>query len=177
MDERDRTDQELVRLHLATGAPEYFAELFRRHRERVYRCCRAIVRDADVAADLTQETFVRALQSIGGYHEGVLAAWLTTIARNAAINYIRGKDRGAVNLEAVAHRLEPEAGAGELDLRLEVDAALATLPAGQQLCLKLFFYNGLTYGEIASLLGLTPGEVKSHIQNGKGRIKRAGMGR
>ncbi|MDI6857496.1 MAG: sigma factor [Dehalococcoidia bacterium] len=83
------TDNELERF-TASGSRDAFGELYERHCGRVYDFLLPMVRDEDRAADLTQETFMRAMKALSKERAGRAAfcTWLLTIARNRAVNEI-----------------------------------------------------------------------------------------
>lgn len=166
-------DDDLVERFKATGDAVWFTEIFRRHRLVILRCCLMMVRNREAAADLTQDTFMKALAGIRGYSGGHLRAWLVTIARHQCISHIRSLNRGPGNPEGT-EGLENLEGSGE-DLvgKLTLRALLAALSEEQRLCLKLFHFNGMSYAEIADLTCLDEKSVKSHIQNGMRRMRRA----
>jgi RNA polymerase sigma factor (sigma-70 family) len=166
-------DNTLVAGYRSTRDPALFAELYRKHRNRVFRCCRILVHDGEAAADLTQDTFVRALENIATYRGGSFRAWLAAIARNLSVDYLQALNRGSRQDHEPAEWQLAVEGVRVLDGKMDLALRLETLSDEQQSCLRLFYFNGLTYEEIARVTGFSPGEVKSHIQNGVGRMRRA----
>ncbi|MBL0158641.1 MAG: sigma-70 family RNA polymerase sigma factor [Bryobacterales bacterium] len=154
-------------------APEYFAEVFHRHRARVFLCCNALLRNSEAAADMTQETFMRAMNKAHTYHGGSLSAWLTTIARNQCINYMQALHRGPRPLDEFEDPPAPPNVAATPEVTLDLASRIAELPDAQRLCVQLFYLNGQSYEEIARLCGFTAKEVKSHLQNGIRRMRRS----
>ena len=100
---------------------------------------------------------------------GKFGAWLKRIAVNTWQQHIRKRDllRCAENLEQPAAASEDAAGIG-----VDLDEALALLSPRQRLCIVLFYNEGLTHDEIASLTSLPLGTVKSHIRRGNDRMKK-----
>ncbi len=82
-------DEELVRRFQETGSSDCFAELFARHRRRVYMACRGFFADSAAAEDATQETFVRTYQKMHSFQGGNFAGWLMRIAKNVCIDQWR----------------------------------------------------------------------------------------
>lgn len=168
------SDDQLAAQFTQTGDPARFGEIYARHGNVIFRACLAMVRDSDVAVDLAHDCFLRAYQRMGDYRGGSLRAWLLTIARNHCLNYLSRAARRHRSLSELVESAEPAAGPlREPEDRHLVESMLARASADQQVCLKLFYYTGYSYEEIAGLTGLTLGEVKSCIQNGLGRIRRA----
>jgi RNA polymerase sigma-70 factor (ECF subfamily) len=133
---REIPDEEIVRRFQMTGDTGCFAELFNRHRRRVYCSCRGFFCDGSAAEDATQETFLRAFQSIHSFLGGNFGGWLMRIAKNVCIDLWRKR--------------RPECGPEEIDfdamtaprnidqtsdMHLAVDklrAEMATLPPEQR---------------------------------------------
>jgi RNA polymerase sigma-70 factor (ECF subfamily) len=163
-------DEEIVRTFQETGRNECFAELFVRHRRRVFLACRGFFADSGGAEDATQETFLRAFRNIHRFHGGNFAGWLLQIARNVCIDAWRKR--------------RPEAGTEDVELserptvRVEYSSAamllvveqvwreMKTLSPEQRQCLELKI-EGYSYEETATRTGLPIEAVKSHLQNGR----------
>jgi RNA polymerase sigma-70 factor, ECF subfamily len=163
-------DEEVVRQFRETHDNDLFAELFRRHRKRVYLSCRSFFSNGTAAEDATQEAFLRAYQNMHRYEEGTFAAWLMRIARNACIDQWR-KRRPEVALEETTVSGMPAAGFSGASSDLFLAAAkvrqeLKLLPPEQRRCLELKI-DGYSYEETAARTGLPIEAVKSHLQNGR----------
>jgi RNA polymerase sigma-70 factor (ECF subfamily) len=164
------SDEELVLRFQQTGQPEHFAALYERHKRKVWMSCRGFFGGAAAAEDATQDTFLRAFQSLRQFHEGSFSAWLMRIAKNICIDVWR-KQHGETPLEEAAGA---PAGSGrpmeELSgLRLaaqKVVRELEQLPVEQRECLRMKI-EGYSYEETAARTGLTVAAVKSHLQNGR----------
>jgi RNA polymerase sigma-70 factor (ECF subfamily) len=143
------------------GSREAFDELVRAYCETVQRCCLRIVRDGDVAADLTQRTFIRALENLHELRDPQLfPAWLFRIAGNMARNHLRD--------DARLVRSEPEelpAPATGPDLEAADDSrlllhAVERLPRRQRQVVKLRVYEERRFADIAVRLQTTTGAAK-----------------
>jgi RNA polymerase sigma-70 factor (ECF subfamily) len=167
----DLPDDDLVARFQGTGDRACFGEIFRRHRRVIFQCCLAMMRDPEAAADATQETILKAMAGIGGYGGGQLRAWLVTIARHQCINQMRARNRGPRSLEELEGVGELAAEQDPLVERMTARQMLAGLSREQQICLKLFYFNGMSYEQIARLTGEPESLVKSHIQNGRRRLR------
>lgn len=165
----DSPDEMIVEEFRSTGDNACFAELFRRHRSAIYRCCMVFSRNPATAEDLTQETFTAALLRIDRFTAGSFNAWLRTIARNLCINHVRC----STSLREVSSAEQPERPASSKgdELAAEVLALLDELPQRQRICLKLFHIEGYSYKEICRFTNYTAKEVKTHIQNGNRRFR------
>jgi RNA polymerase sigma-70 factor (ECF subfamily) len=167
----DLPDDGLVDQFKRTGDKAYFGEIFKRHRRLILQCCLAMMRDPEAAADVTQDTFLKAMEGIEGYGGGQLRAWLVTIAKHQCINQIRSKNRGPRRFEELEGPAELAGPQDNVVDRIAVRQMLAGLSREQQICLKLFYFNGMSYEQIAGLTGEPEGLVKSHIQNGRRRLR------
>jgi RNA polymerase sigma-70 factor (ECF subfamily) len=163
-------DEELVRRYQEAGSNDCFAELFARHRRRVYMACRGFLSDSAAAEDATQETFVRIYRKAHTFQGGNFSGWLMRIAKNVCIDeWRKRRSEGVVDTE-----LLPEASAvgGQKtapDLHLiveEVRKEMASLPSEQRCCLEMII-EGYSYEEIAARTVLSMAAVKSHVQNGR----------
>jgi len=166
-------DDELVRLFRESRQTKYFDELFHRHGRAVFRSCLAFHRNAAAAEEVTQDTFLRAHQSLDGFTGGDFLAWLLRIARNGCIDRWRrarpeiGYDEAPA--EAFAAPSQRVGSAVHLAL-LQLEDELATLPANQRRCLELKA-AGFSYEEMAAEIGSSADEVRSHLQNGRRTLR------
>jgi RNA polymerase sigma-70 factor (ECF subfamily) len=167
------SDDALVERFRATGDSAFFEEIFRRHRQEVHRCCFHLLRDPETAADLTQETFLKALSGIGRYAGGNLRGWLVTIARHQCMDYFRSLHRGTRTMVGPEALAAIEVNGEDVVGKLTLAALLERVNEEQRVCLKLFYLNGMSYDGIARITGWNEGSVKSHIQNGLKRLRRA----
>jgi RNA polymerase sigma factor (sigma-70 family) len=163
-----------------TGAAEVFV---RRHAERVTGVALAVVGDRQVAEDVAQEVFWRAWRAAANFdaRRGTGEAWLLTIARNAAIDYVRvtrpqpvdpqvlvslvGDDRGRDG--APGDDLVAEAEA------TEVRAALRVLPDDQRRALLMAAVGGRTAAEVGAAEGIPLGTAKTRIRTALRRLREA----
>lgn len=151
------------------GEGKAFSELVRRYQDRVYRFLLRLTRSQDDALDLTQDTFMRAYQSIERWRpDALFRTWLFRIARNVAFDRLR-RDKRVEFVELDEDVEIPDAAAGP-DAVLEtaqryrlLESALERLPAEQREILLLREIEEMSYDEIAQVLDLNIGTVKSRI--------------
>jgi RNA polymerase sigma-70 factor (ECF subfamily) len=135
------------------------------YRERLFRLALAIVADRELAEDVAQETLARAFR-----HRGKLAqvesveAWLRTICVRQAINALRNRR------ETPATGEPPTSQDGTL--AIAVEQVLARLSPDHSVVLALVLYEGLSYGEVADLLGIPEGTVASRLSAAKAEFRR-----
>jgi RNA polymerase sigma-70 factor (ECF subfamily) len=142
--------------------------LYLRYRDRVFTHVCTLVHDEHAAEDVTQTVFARLERKLQNYEPRVVpfAAWITRVARNAAIDHIRAYRQ--IPCEVVR---DPDTALDDLGReRLEsIRAALASLPADQREVLVLRFVLGLSAGEIADRIGRSENAV--HALQHRGRRK------
>ncbi len=160
------------------GDMDAFADIYRNHQDTVYRFVRfRLGVDSDTAADLTQDTFCRALRSIGTltWQGKDVVAWLLTIARNLTADYYKSaRFRGMSNRtidDLITDRSEPVADddpAAEVAAAIEartaqllVGALLPELTEDQQRVIRLRFFDELPTPKVAEVMGKQVGAVKA----------------
>lgn len=187
-----RTDAELAR-GAASGQRASFEELVRRHQGTVYRICVRILRDEGEAADAAQEAFLKAFRNLSSFDASrAFAPWLYRIARNHALDVARHRGLAVEVLERNdPDEDEDEDGAGAVgrdvaadepdaltqleghEVKSRIAAALASLDPKYREPIELFHYEGLTYDEIATTLGVPIGTVMTRIHRGRARLATA----
>jgi RNA polymerase sigma-70 factor (ECF subfamily) len=150
-----------------------------RYQEAVRRTCRAVTGDPHDADDAAQDAFLSALDRIETYdRRRPFGPWLMRIATNAAIDLLRRRKvrRAEVLEEQVASRFpSPAADAEAAEIRGRLAAALATLPERQRVAVTLFDVEGYAHAEIAAVLGIPEGTVRSDVFHAR-RALRAALG-
>jgi len=168
------------------GDRQALAQLVEGHQAKVYSLALAITRNPNDAADMTQETFVRMLRSIGTYRgEGAsFGTWLHRLTVNVCLDALRRNRRAPLSLDAstedqpaqelVSHDrwVEPEWRAEYRESATEVRLALSELPLAQRVALSLHYFEGSSYDQIAAVMELPINTVKSHLLRGKQRMAR-----
>mgnify|MGYP002508274663 FL=1 len=161
------TDEQLVAAY-ASGDNEAFDALLLRHKSRLFTYIVQMVRDRDLADDIFQETFVKAITTIrqGRYSDfGKFSAWITRIARNLAIDSFRAEKSEATvstddtNFDVLNRRELSEETVEDamIDLQIEHDVRrlVDELPEPQREVLMMRFYKNLSFKEIAEMTGVS----------------------
>ena len=175
-DHQSQDDEGLMRL-IAKGRQEALSELYDRHARLAFSLALQTTGDPASAEEITQDVFVRAWERAGQYRpdQGTVRTWLASIARHRSIDYLRRLGARAEGqsvswdeiedgpgMEVPSGSTQPEA---ELSmLRAEVRAAVVQLPEDQKQALALAYFRGYTQGEIATMLGVPLGTVKTRIR-------------
>lgn len=146
----------------AAGDLDAFGELVRTYQEPLWRYLRHLVVDPALAEDVAQEAFLKAFRGLDGFaFRSKFSTWLFAIARNAAIDALRRRDRRTEAHRVVAPAEEPAAPGPAL--RSEVAAAVGSLSDKLRDTLLLVEVVGLTHREAAAVLGIPEGTVKSRM--------------
>jgi RNA polymerase sigma-70 factor (ECF subfamily) len=146
--------------------------LLDRHADRVHAVCRRVVGHPEDALDATQEALVSIARGIGRFDgRSAFTTWIYRVATNAALDELRRKRRRPLPVEELP---EPVAGgsgiADRVGARLDVDAALAHLPEEFRVAVVLRDLCDLDYAEIAAVLDVPPGTVRSRIARGRAAL-------
>ena len=157
-------------------------ELLRRHYERLFGVCRRVTsHDAD-AADATQHALIAIAKGITSFDgTSSFSTWSYRVATNCALDELRrrkrrpepvsdGADAGARAGARSTRPAGPDALADAAALRVDVDTALQSLSADFRAAVVLRDLCGLDYGEIAEVLGIPPGTVRSRIARGRAAL-------
>ncbi|MDQ0464017.1 RNA polymerase sigma-70 factor (ECF subfamily) [Caulobacter ginsengisoli] len=155
------------------GSSAAFGRLVDRHQRAVRAFLRRACGNDAEADDLAQETFVTAWERIGRFRgEAGLRTWLCGIAwrklATARRSWARSSRRETEWMETEA--LERPATPGQLDQRMALEAALASLPLEQRAAVALCLGGEFTHAEAAEALELPLGTVKSHVTRGRARL-------
>ena len=163
----DKSDEQLISLYV-DGMNEAFDELLERHKDRVFMYIYHAVKNEDLADDIFQDTFVKAIMTIkqGRYVEnGHFPAWITRIAHNLIIDYFR--QTKAENLQStddtdvnILNRKELSDATIEDDLVTtqihdDVRRLIRALPESQRQVLVMRYYKNMSFKEIADTTGVS----------------------
>jgi RNA polymerase sigma-70 factor, ECF subfamily len=166
-------DDVLVRRAQA-GDPDAFGRLVERHMRRAYYAALALVGSREDALDLSQDAFVRAYRARQTIDpDRPFYAWLYQILRRLCFNFVRDRQTRARHLDAAGTWLAdeaaqraapgPEESYARAEARRRVAAAIERLPAREREVLALREFEGLSYKEIAELVGIPIGTVMSRL--------------
>jgi RNA polymerase sigma-70 factor (ECF subfamily) len=161
---------------VAAGEADAFAVVVESHQERLLRLCERILGDVEEARDAAQEVFLKAYRKAAEFRpQGQVYTWLYRIATNHCLNRLRRRrlvrfvrwedpeERDAAAFDPPAHGADPETALAARRRWLETRRAIGRLPASQRAVLVLARFEGLSYRQIAEVLGITEGAVESRL--------------
>lgn len=165
----DRADVRLAQ----GGDTAAFERIYRRHTARIHTLCRRML-SPEEADDLTQEVFIRAWQKLSLFRgDSAFGTWLYRLAVNLIL---------ARRQTFAARRSRFDAGDADViplparserpDLRVDVDAAIRTLPRGARDVFVLHDVEGYTHEEIAGMLNVTAGTSKSQLHRARMSLRK-----
>ena len=167
----DSADDEARRVARArNGDVSAFEALYRDHAGRVYGLCLRMTGHAQTAEDLTQDTFISAWRSLPGYEgRSRFSTWLHRIAVNAVLGQRRAPRGQEVSLTDAAGDEMEFAAAPELNAvtPIDLERAIAVLPAGARDVLVLHGIYGYSHDEAAAMLGIATGTSKAQLHRAR----------
>lgn len=183
------SDQKLVAL-AREGREDAFDALLRRYRPSVLTFIAQIVRDDDLAEDLTQEAFWKVLKELESHPpERDIEGWIFTIANHVAVDHLRKKQPDILSLDTSSDTAESDgikAAAMHLanptpsptpdsDVRRtasDIEQAIARLKGHHRRCMQLRYLEARSYDDIAGILGVPVGTVGSYISRARQELKK-----
>ena len=171
------SDAELLRAHV-DGDPTAFAELVRRHRDRLWAVALRTIGDREEAADAVQDALLSAHRAAGRFRgDSAVTTWLHRIVVNACLDRMRRRQAHPTVPLSDGSRsddarpgLEPAAPMHDHDTALVVREALAALPLDQRAAIVLVDVQGYAVAEAAEILGVAEGTIKSRCARGRARM-------
>jgi RNA polymerase sigma-70 factor (ECF subfamily) len=164
---------------IAGGDQAAFAEFYQLTSRRVFGMARRVLIDPELSEDTTQEVFLQVWQNAAKFNPeaGSPMSWLMTISHRRAVDKVRSAqsatDREA-KYGASSQDVDHDSVSAEVDSKLEAEAVvrcLETLTDTQQESVRLAYYGGLTYREVAERLNAAVPTIKSRIRDGLIRLK------
>jgi RNA polymerase sigma-70 factor (ECF subfamily) len=171
----EQPDSEIVR-QIQSGDAAAFDELMRRYKRPVVNFIFRMLGNAQDAADVAQDVFVRVYQNLDSYrHETKFSTWLFALARNAAIDRIRWRSRHRTeSIESAPEIMASSGTAEEVNAREisdQIAAAIVRLPEDQKTAIVLSEYHGMSYAEIAGVMRCSEKSVESRLYRAKQTLR------
>ena len=166
------SDRELLARH-SSGDRDAFGELVRRHRDRLWRVALRTLGDPDDAADAVQDALVSAFRAASGYRgEAAVTTWLHRIVVNACLDLARRRTARPTTplADSPASAMPAADSLGARETSTEILAALRELPIEQAAAVVLVDVEGYPVAEVAEMLEVPTGTVKSRCARGRSRL-------
>lgn len=171
-DTASTTRLHLLVLRCQAGDERAFARLFELFADRSLRYLRGLVGDA--ADDVQQEVWLGVYRSIASLgNPGAFRTWLFSTTRHRALDYVRRQKRERELLEDVAEEMREATDDSALDARTDaaLDSAMSQLSPIHREVLLLRYRDDMSYGEIALVLGVPMGTVRTRLHHAKRRLQ------
>jgi RNA polymerase sigma-70 factor (ECF subfamily) len=160
------------------GIPNDWAAIVAEHSARVYRLAYRLTGNRHDAEDLTQDVFVRVFKSLDSFEPGNFPGWLHRITTNLFLDRARRATRIRMDgftegseFRLVGSEVVPEDAVHDAEFDPDIEAALAALPEKFRVAVVLCDVEGLSYDEIAEVLGVKVGTVRSRIHRGRTQLR------
>ena len=158
------------------GRPEAYEYLVSKYLKRVISVAWGIVRNADDAEDLAQEAFVRAYENIHRFRTGdPFGPWIYRIVTNLSLDVVKHRSRvrqeALTEMEEAERRDRADLPAQSNEIASRIDSALQSLPEMQRLVARLHLVEEFSHTEIAQMLNLNEGTVRSHLSLARRKLR------
>ena len=167
------TDAQLLEQFVISGSHDAFGELVSRHIGWIQASARRRLHDPGLAEDATQATFILLAQKAPSLRkEVVLSAWLFSTLRFTCLAITRSERRRKIREDEAAAMRETETNTDEVwgELSGQLDEVVAKLSGSDRRAVLLRFYESKTYGEVASVLGISEEAARKRVQRAVGQI-------
>lgn len=170
---RNTDEPELIARAL-DGDHEAYGELVDRYKDALYRHCFAIVRSEAAAEDLAQESFITAYYKLARYNSDyAFSTWLFKIATNKALNWLKKAAKEvAADDEVIAAIASTQPGAHQTAEDNELHEAVDKLKPKYRAVISLYYWQGLSYQEVAAVLAVPQGSVKGWLNRAKQALRK-----
>lgn len=164
----------------STDADTVWETIVEEHSARVYRLAYRLTGNRHDAEDLTQDVFIRVFRSLDRYEPGNFNGWIHRITTNLFLDRVRrtsklrmdGFGEGAED-RLVGREQRPESAVHDAAFDPDIEAALSSLSEDFRVAVVLCDVEGLSYEEIADVLGVKIGTVRSRIHRGRTQLRTA----
>ena len=177
-----QSDEQLITAFRVSGDERLISELFGRYLHLVHGVCMKYADAPEDRGDIVMNVFEKMLTDLPKVEITSFNSWLYALSRNECISWLRHRDRynarvGNWGNEKKSSDLVVENEASERlnteeeDIEARLEDALGHLDERQRACIHLFFFEQMSYKEISKATGFEVSDVKSHLQNGKRRLR------
>jgi RNA polymerase sigma-70 factor (ECF subfamily) len=175
------SDSDLVRLALS-GDSTAGEELVRRWSARVLAVCDARVRSHHTAEELAQETLLRGIRSLATLHDAAkFGPWLCGIATRVCLDWLKSGQAGQTSLDAMSNgspdnwlpssEQTPCEKVGQADYEQRLFDEVATLPEAYREAILLYYYDDVTYADMASMLNVSTATINARLTKARAMLR------
>lgn len=170
---QNQDEAELIAQSL-DGGHDAYGILVDRYKNAIYYHCFAIVHDEELAEDITQETFIDAYYKLKRYKsEYKLSTWLFKIATNKALNALKRRKREIVADDALFDTIaSTQPGPRIMTEYSELREAVSKLETNHRVVISLYYWQGLSYQEIASIMSSPIGSIRGWMYRAKETLRK-----
>jgi len=177
-----KTDKEIIKAVLA-GYKEQYREIVSRYQNKVYSVALKISHNPKDAEDIAQEIFIQAYKSLFSFHfESNFSTWLYRVAVNKSLDWKRKNQNKIMPLAVLDFQKDldknensipaPEEALLQKDKQESIQLLITQLPANYQSVIKLYYFENLSYQQIADSLGIAKKTVESRLYRAKNLLKK-----
>ena len=188
VDYEELSDKDVIE-EAREGRESAFRELIRRYERPVFSVIYRMVHDRELAEDLAQDTFIKVLNALDKYDPSYkFSSWIFKIAHNTTVDHLRKKRPDTLSLEGSPHARtqeqaeatsftpvdpseDPEHYTESQEIGGEIERAIATLRPEYREAILLWHVEGYPYDEIAEIMDLPLGTVKTYIHRGRNELR------
>ncbi|HCY01301.1 MAG TPA: RNA polymerase subunit sigma-24 [Bacteroidales bacterium] len=174
---KDLSDSQLLKLYKTKGDKRIIGILYKRYTGFTFAVCLRYFKSRVDSEDAVMQIFEKLIDDLKKHTVSNFKSWLYTVAKNHCLITIRNRknsvtseyiDNAFVEINSNVHPDDEDLLEQRLD---KLERKLSKLSEEQQVCVKLFYIKRQSYAEICTITGYTQNQVKSHIQNGKRKLK------
>ncbi len=177
-----QSDEQLITAFRVSGDERLISELFGRYLHLVHGVCMKYAEAPEDRGDIVMNIFEKMLTDLPKIEIVSFNSWLYALSRNECISWLRQRDRYNARVEnwgyekksgglVVENEASERLNTEEEDIEMRLEDALGRLDERQRVCIHLFFFEQMSYKEISKATGFEVSDVKSHLQNGKRRLR------
>ncbi len=188
VDYQELSDKDVI-AQAREGRDSAFRELIRRYERPVFSVIYRMVRDRELSEDLAQDTFIKVLNALDKYDPSYkFSSWIFKIAHNTTVDHLRKKRPDTLSLEGSPHARtqeqaeatsftavdtaeDPEHYTESQEIGSEIETAIGTLRPEYREAILLWHVEGRPYDEIAEIMDLPLGTVKTYIHRGRKELR------
>lgn len=163
--DKEQVDESLLVARARDNDYQAYEALYRLHAGRVFALCTRLVKDRDMAEDLTQDAFVQAWKNLSKFRgDSAFGSWLYRIATNTALSYLRKQKHFQNSLDSDEIEIEYRETQDE---QIGLEDAIAELPDGARAVFVLYAVEGYTHDEISKAMNIAVGSSKAQLHRAR----------